>query len=507
MERAGSSPPEPSEAPSSLPLDLLTGVQIAIAKFFDGETADPVAEARASLDHASPPRPSVYRETLLNGSSSFDRASGAPAEHDLAPRVVPQPESQIHQSPSFLLSLLLTPLSLLYRLIASSFGLFTYLFPFLPRWFPTRLTSRRGGAGAARNTTGRRALSPRDAAARFIREFEEDHGSHALPFVESGYAQALDTAKKDLKFLLVLLFSPEHDDTDAFIRQTLLSREIVDLVTDARNNIIVWAGSVQDSEAYQVSTALTCTKFPFAALISHTPGTSSTAMSVVARIVGPVPAAAFVAELRGTVAKHGPPLQELRASRAARQSERTLREEQNSAYERSLAQDRERARRKRELEAAEAERARQAHARAEARATLARRRLQWKLWRCQSLAPEPAADAKETTRISVRLPSGERVMRKFAPEAPMEHLYAFVECYDVFPALTDGANAIDAPPADYEHHYAFQLVSPVPRIVYGLDDGGSVGKRVGRSANLIVESLDEDDDDEADEVLDEKHLA
>ena len=406
-----------------------------------------------------------------------------------APRIVPQPESQKTYRPPLLLSIIFTPFNILYRLLTGSLSLFGYLFPFLPRLLP--IISR--GNAPARSRTGRRPLNPRDTAARFAREFEEEYGTHELPFYVGGYAQAYDLAKKDLRFLMVVLFSPEHDDTSTFVRETLLSQEVVDFVKDPQNKIILWAGNVQDSEAYQVSNALNCSKFPFAALIVHTPQDSSTSMSTIARVTGLQPASAFVAKLRTATAQHSAALDRVRATRNEQQATRNLREEQNSAYERSLAQDRERARQRREAEAAQARAEQEARAKADAEAREIREAEQWKRWRAQSVSAEPGPGIKDVTRVSIRLISGERVIRKFAESAEMEELYAFVECYNVFKAEEDLSAATE--PAGYKHKYRFRLVSPMPRVVYDIESGGTVAGKLGRSGNLIVEPINDEDDE------------
>lgn len=311
---------------------------------------------------------------------------------------------------------------------------------------------------------------------------------------ENGYAQAYDLAKKDLKYLLVVLLSPEHDDTAPFVRETLLSTEVVNFVNDPQNNIILWAGSVLDSEAYQVSSALNCTKFPFAALVVHTPQDSSTSMSTIARMTGVMPSSAFVAKLQSAITQQSGALNRIRATRAEQQASRDLRQEQNSAYERSLTQDRERARLRREAEAEKVRAEQAANSKAEASKQLAHNRYQWKRWRLKQMAPEPGADVKEVTRISIRMPSGERVIRRFPPGASIEELYAFVECHDL---LQDKESVSEAfRPRDYEHVYCFNLVSPVPRVVYDLRSGGALSDRVGRSANLIVEPIQDDEGEE-----------
>ena len=386
--------------------------------------------------------------------------------------------------------MLLTPFNLLTRLVGGSFSLIGYLFSFLPHLIS-------GGSARrlpSRSRPGRKPLNSRDTAARFAREFEEEYGHHDLHFFESGYASAYDLAKKDLKFLLVVLLSPEHDDTMTFVRETLISPDVVRYINDSQNNIILWAGNVQDSEAYQVSTALNCSKFPFVALVAHTPQDNSTSMSTIARITGLQPASAFISKLRTAISQQAPALDRVRAQRNEQQATRNLREEQNSAYERSLAQDRQRARQRREAEAAHARAEEEARAQQEAATKEAQNLERWKHWRAQSIPSEPGSDAKNVTRISIRMTSGERVIRRFAEHAEMEELYAFVECYDVLKLRESTPTTVPEP--DFEHVYKFRLVSPMPRAVYYAKAGGAIGDKIGQSANLIVEPIDEDDDED-----------
>lgn len=386
------------------------------------------------------------------------------------------------------------PFSLIYKLLSTSFGFFTYLFPFLPRLFTTPSSSR---GNRSHNTTGRRPLNPRDTAARFKREFDELHGPNSLPFLESSYAASLDRAKSELKYLLIILTSPEHDDTLAFIHDTLLSQQVTDFINAPENNILLWAGSVQDSEAYQVSTALRCTKFPFTALISHTPAQGSAAMSVITRISGPVTSAPFIAQLQAAMAQYNTQLSTARAAREAQNFERSLRQEQDSAYERSLAQDRERVRLRKEAAARVAEKEREEKERAEMQERKAAQLEQWRRWRVTNIEPEPEVGDKDAVRIGLRMPgSAERVTRRFRGDVGIEEVYAFVECFSLMqdPEKVGVEREVeDGKPEGYEHVYGFRLVSPMPRTVYEVDGKGSVKERVGRAANLIVEVVDEED--------------
>ena len=329
--------------------------------------------------------------------------------------------------------------------------------------------------------------------------------SGTLPFQESGYAQAFDIAKRELKYLIVVLLSPEHDDTAPFIRDTLLSPEVVSFIKEPQNEIVLWAGSVQDSEAYQVANALNVTKFPFTGLIVHTPTVSSTSMSVVARIAGPVAPTELINKLQTAIQQRNEELTQARLQRQEQQASRNLREEQNSAYERSLAQDRERARQRREAEAAKEKAEREEREREEAKAQKARNIMQWKQWRARSLPQEPGNEDKDTVRISLRMPSGERVVRKFAGHAELEELYAYVECHDILQEENQLSEKEAQEPVGYTHEFGFQLVSPMPREVFDIQSGGTIKSRVGRSGNLIVEKLmSGDDDDDGDEIDEEE---
>ncbi|KAL4934903.1 hypothetical protein BDV06DRAFT_229320 [Aspergillus oleicola] len=219
-------------------------------------------------------------------------------------------------------------------------------------------------------------------------------------------------------------------------------------------------------------------------------------MSVVSRISGATSPAEFVEKLRTAIAQNKEPLERIRSTRAEQQASRSLREQQDSAYERSLAIDRERARQRREAEAARQREEQQAAERQAAEERRIQNVEQWKRWRSQSLPSEPSADVKDAVRISIRLLDGERVIRRFAPDADMEELYAFVECHDITnnePSETEEKGSAEKP-AGYEHVYGFRLVSPMPRVVYEVD-AGSIKEKIGRGGSLLVEPIDDDESD------------
>lgn len=416
----------------------------------------------------------------------------------LAPRVVPQQPTTYR--PPFLLSILFAPFRAGYGLLALLFRSVSYVLSFLPRQFQARALGNSISAGL-KNTNGRRMLMPKDTAARFKREFDEQYGENSLTWFDGGHAQALDAAKKDVKFLLIVLISPEHDDTDFLVRGTLLSQEFVEFVNDPANKVILWGGNVLDSEAYQVSLEYNCTKFPCSVLACLTPKEGATRMGIIKRIAGPTTPSRYLASLRSAMDKYKPDLEGVRAERAANDFARNLRAEQDAAYERSLATDRERARQRREAEEAAAAEERRVREEAEAAERQEQKRQQWRKWRATTVPPEPKASDKDAVRLALNMPEGfggGRVVRRFSKEATLEQLYAFVECYTILSAGAEGGEggAKIVEPEDYTHKYDFRVALLMPRETLYPDSGVTLAEKVGRGGNLIVEDIPHYESDE-----------
>lgn len=407
---------------------------------------------------------------------------------------------------SIILSILFFPFSVLYKLFSSSFSLFTALFPFLR---PLQRSLAQGTSPRRRGTT-----NPRDTAARFIREFEESTGVKDLPWFEGGYAQAMDLAKKDVRIMMLVLQSEEHDDTHVFNKETLGNPEVVAWIRD--KNIVLWGGSVSDSEGYQVSASLSTTAFPFLALISLTPPSSAsnpapsassggmpTTMSTILRVSGLLPPQTLLQKLNTALAAHADSLSRIRAVRDTQLADRRIREQQNSAYELSLARDRERARLRREEEERRRREEEEVRKREEEAQRAALRKIAWRRRqvRLGRLPAEPAGDVK-AARVSIRFTDGEKVNRRFEKETRMEDVYAWVECRGVL----EGGNQEESEMSEseeeellkgYGHVYNFKLVNPWPRKVFECGPGGgTVGDHLWPSGNIIVEEeLEEEEED------------
>lgn len=467
--------------------------QIAITRFFDGEPAsDIMEEARAA--HTLPPA-SQRQTTNLQydfGAASSPLRSSSLAEENVVRRIDTTSSIVTAYRPPFILSFLFSPFTILFRILRSVLSpLSALLPPFMTRLFQNLFVLR--------PTATRRQLAPADTAQRFIREFEETYTPQTpLPWVEAGFNLTLDNCKKKGKFLLVALLSPSHDDTDEWVRKTLLSSEFHQFLQSHRQELVLWGGSVRDIEGYQVSSSLRCTKFPFMALICQqnealsSGGIRAGEMTVIMRAAGNLRTSELTAKLESSISSQQAQLSVARAQRSEQQAQRNLRDEQDSAYERSLAQDRERARRRRE-EQEEQERARQAEIdRVAAGERRSKQKAAWKRWRKTNLPQD--SNTTNAVRVLVRMPDGSRLARKLDPDLPLETLYAVVECANEDEVEGNDSTEVEQEDllANYTHDYSFQLVAPMPRVVFDLSKGGTIGERIGRGGNIIVEEFERD---------------
>lgn len=474
---------------------------MAIALHFDDSS-----NATAHASAPAPAAPAPPRVRAQPSGSLLDELNAVSNEGVVYPPTHTQPSTYAVQEGgilSFIQSILFYPFTVGYKLLNGLFYFLSTIFPFLPRltgYYPANRTATRSVQKTDAKTT----------ASRIIRSFEETYGDTGLKFFEGGFTQAFELAKSQFKFLVVIIQSDEHDLTVPFNRQVLTDPRVVELLR--RDDVIVWLGNVQNSEGLQVADSLRCTLFPFAQLIApfpRSPTSFALVMKTLATIQGETDPMQFISTLEEKMEAHGPTIMSLVLDRQEREFDRRLRDEQNAAYERSLAADREREREATRREAEES--AKQAREEKEAleRERLAqdKKRLEeerlvnehaWKVWRLSKLGPEFDGTTERPARISVRMLSGERVVRKFSADQTIEDIYAFVECYDL---IKDPATVIseDAePPVNYTHKYSFELASTLPRKVLQPDSTLRIGddKCVWPSASLVVELADYDDDED-----------
>ncbi|KAJ1989803.1 Ubx domain-containing protein [Dimargaris cristalligena] len=332
--------------------------------------------------------------------------------------------------------------------------------------------------------------SPRLQASRFISEFEREYGESRPQFLEKAYSQAIEQAKREMKCLLVVLVSPEHDDTAEFSRRLTNENFLTFLV---QHDILVWGGCARYKDAYEVSCTLQASRYPFLAVVAPRSRNGSVRMSVVERIEGLLPIDQVMAQILAKVQEVNDALASLRRAREEREGARLLREQQDQAYMESLRADQEKERKLREKREAEERRQLEMQRLKEEKARLQELKQQYRQYIASHLASEPGPDEKNVARFGIRFPDGQRITRKFRATETLKDVYDFVEVRRA-DDLDESTSALP-PPADYQHAYDFILVSPMPRQEFkerGLTIQEAF-KDHWPSTTLIVEEIDEDE--------------
>ena len=107
-------------------------------------------------------------------------------------------------------------------------------------------------------------MDPTENVVSFIHDYDQTYGSQHPTFYVGTYNQALNEAKKDLKFVIVYLHGSQHQDTGKFCRETLSNPEVIQFIND---NCLFWACSVDTPEGYRVSQSLRESTYPFIGVI------------------------------------------------------------------------------------------------------------------------------------------------------------------------------------------------------------------------------------------------
>lgn len=123
-------------------------------------------------------------------------------------------------------------------------------------------------------------INPEADTRKFIKDFNQKYGFQHPVLQTTSYQNAVQTAFRQHKQLLVYIHSPLHEDTKQFCENTLCNQNVSRYVDD---NALLWAGCVWDTEAYSLSVQLKANTFPFiAVLVCESP----TAVQVIDRIEG-----------------------------------------------------------------------------------------------------------------------------------------------------------------------------------------------------------------------------
>ncbi|KAI8904650.1 ubiquitin-related domain-containing protein [Entophlyctis helioformis] len=224
-------------------------------------------------------------------------------------------------------------------------------------------------------------------------------------------------------------------------------------------------------------------------------------MVVLHRFEGLLSTEHIINKLRRLMDRFDPQLAGARAD--SRDSARLIREQQDAAYQESLRADREKARRaqeeqerqrreQEELERQERERLERIEVSSQPRSNglapphalacllfhATQRRKQRKIEIAAALPAEPAATDSDLAKLGIRLPNGQRLIRRFRADDTVQLLCDFIETHDLSPL-------------DLETD--FVVVTPFPRKVFR--DMSQTLRAAGLypNASIVVEERIDDD--------------
>lgn len=257
---------------------------------------------------------------------------------------------------------------------------------------------------------------PRGDVLKFIDEYSAKYPMHPV-FYRGTHAQALNDAKRELKFLLIYLHSETKSqqivvdqqritETASFCRSSLSNAEVVDYIN---KNMIMWACDVASPEGYRVSHSINARTHPYLVLIVL----RDNKMTIVARMEGDCTADELLSRMRRVVGENERWLNAARHDRLERSLTQTLRAQQDFAFEESLKadQEKERKRQKEREEQEKIEREIREQEATEQRRKDLKRRLKLEL--VHSVPSEPFENDENAINIVFKLPNGLRITRRF----------------------------------------------------------------------------------------------
>lgn len=296
----------------------------------------------------------------------------------------------------------------------------------------------------------------------YFAKFESLFGATHPIFYRGSYNQALDEAKRELKFLLVYLHCEDHQDTDQFCRTVITNQRFIDFLSE--NNLLFWSASVTSNEGYRVSQHLRESTYPFLALIV----VKHNRMVVVRKLEGTQPLDTLLTELKLSIEENESGLTAARIDRQQREMNTLLRREQDEAFAESLKADQEKERKKM---AEKTKKEAEEKAKKEKELEESKRKERLLLLRdvlVSEIPAEPEPKDPNSCKIVIKLPNGTRLERRFNKSQSIRYLYYFVFCQKEAPI--NFQIRTNFPPRDLParppqlEHFAFTEDNRVERI-------------------------------------------
>jgi FAS-associated factor 2 len=264
--------------------------------------------------------------------------------------------------------------------------------------------------------------------AEFAITYNQKYGTNHPQFYQGSYSQAVNEAKRDLKFLLIFIHQNDNKDSHLFASETLPNPELIEFIN---NTFIFWSCSKNLPEGQKVYNALKARRCPFLGVIVLKHARST----LVSKIEGPITAAELMLQLNNLIAENEHDLVVARLDRDERSQTQLLRQQQDEAYLESLKIDQEKSNQKQLLAeemriAQELEKQKIAEEKTRENNILNRKS---ELRQLLANTPQPEASNELTLKLIIKLPNGNRFERFFLKTEPLSSLYKFVFCNEESP--------------------------------------------------------------------------
>uniref|UniRef100_A0A7S4W5Z3 UBX domain-containing protein n=1 Tax=Alexandrium monilatum TaxID=311494 RepID=A0A7S4W5Z3_9DINO len=317
----------------------------------------------------------------------------------------------------------------------------------------------------------------------FTRALTAAYGADLLlpRFFEGSFSEALQAARREAKLLVLYLHSEHARHTQTFCSE-VLSNDFVRTMLD--ENFLVWGGDIARMEAHQVAQLVHARQYPWFCVLLPA---SVDEIRVIGALNGEVQVDQTSALLAACLDEMESHRAEIIARREQQVEDRQLREQQDQEYQQALEVDRKRMEEQQRMEREQREAERLAEEqRREEREERERREAELEALeaRRRRRASELAAEGPESTsRLSLRLPAGQRIQRRFPPTATLADVYAWAECAAYLPE--NEGKGLEVP-----HRFMLKMSFPSKDLT---EMDRSIGELQLAGTNILLAALEDDD--------------
>ncbi|ODV98277.1 hypothetical protein PACTADRAFT_48066 [Pachysolen tannophilus NRRL Y-2460] len=378
-------------------------------------------------------------------------------------------------------------------------------------------------------------------------EQNQDAGSDStngrLEFFDGEFNEAYNFAKNNFKWLLIILCNESYKSQN-MIKKYLNNESFKKFISE--NNIIIWGGDVSYAEPFEVGSVYKVKKLPYMGLIANvsTYGRTMPLMSIVTKItfaegIVDLSSKKLIKKLQKYIDHYEPQLITLRYDKQEQEFSRLIRQEQDSAYQRSLMNDKYKEQEKAKKKEQELLKQKEEELQKIEKLKQDKIREIFLMENCIKLFGNNNENNNKDffqkgnhTTIQFRLNTGERIISKFSKDKTLFDVYLFAECklflthkrqklsrdneeeeeeeenfnfiLDFFKKSIEShkkeindINGIN----NYKHFFKFQLIQPMPRYLLEPNNNIKVAdvKEIWPNGNLLIEYDVEDDAEEEEE--------